>query len=491
MPAVIAPAAAVAVVAAAVVVMTAQGGDEDAEPAARAATTAPATPDTGAAGIAGDAGAGDRYYPGLGNGGYDVDHYTVALTWRPEPGRIEGVTTIEASATEALSGFNLDLSGLAVRGVEVDGEPATFDRQGEDDDELAITPAVPLAAGETFTTVVTYEGEPEPERFLDDLPELGWITDGDGAYVIAEPAGAATFFPCNNHPSDKARFTFEVTVPDSLDVAANGRLRTRRATGDATTWVFDAEAPMATYLVQVAIGDFVFEDEEGPGGVLLRNAFTEEVAEAAAGSFDGQAEMLGFLEDAFGPYPFDVYGALVVDDDLGLALETQTLSIYGTDLVDGGRPAELVYVHELAHQWYGNSVTVEQWADIWLAEGFATYAEWLWMAREDDDLDIGDIARRVADEGGPELDEPPTDPGPTDLFTPSVYQRGALTLQALREAVGDDTFFEILSTWSERYRFANATTADFTALSEELSGRSLDRLFEAWLFDEGLPELAS
>jgi aminopeptidase N len=480
------------VAAAAVAVVRARDNREDDESRSPAAT-AESVPEEreggsqdGAVPRAGAAGVGDRYYPGLGNGGYDAGHYTVALTWRPISGTVDGVTTIEATTTQALSRFNLDLSGLEVATVEVDGEQATFDRN---DDELLITPAVPLADGASFTTVVTYEGQPEPERFIEGLPELGWITNDGGAYVIAEPAGAATFFPSNNHPSDKARFTFEITVPDGLDVAANGLLRGKRPNGDATTWVFDLEDPMATYLVQVAIGDFVFEEEKGPGGVILRNAFAAEVAEDASNDFARQAEMIDVLDDAFGPYPFDVYGVVVVDEELGLALETQTLSIYGTDLVDGEGGSDAIYVHELAHEWYGNSVSIEQWADIWLAEGFATYAEWLWMAH-DDDRDVGDIAREVAEEGGAVLDEPPTDPGADNPFTPSIYQRGALTLQALREEVGDDTFFEILSTWSMRYRFANATTADFTALAEDLADRSLDGLFQAWLFDEELPELA-
>lgn len=434
----------------------------------------------------GSSGVGDRYYPELGNGGYDVAHYTLDISWRPDDGRIEGRTTIDATATQSLSRFNLDLSGLDVTSVVVDDEPAEVSRRGH---EVAVTPRTPLAEGQGFSTVVTYGGRPEADEYIAGLGPLGWVTAGRASYVIGEPAGAATFFPSNNHPSDKAGYEFKITVPTGFEVAANGRLATERAApdGDTATWIYEAPDPMATYLVQVAIGDFTFEESIGPGGLLVRNVFSTELAAEASPIFALQGEMIEVFEDLFGPFPFDVYGALVVKADLGLALECQTLSIFGTGILGGGSNAESIIAHELAHQWFGDSVGLNRWQDVWLNEGFATYGEWVWREHQGDGT-IADIARQFA-EPSPALDRPPTDPGATNPFTPSIYKRGALTLQALRETVGETDFAAILSGWAERYRFATATTTDFIDLSEEVSGEQLDSLFDAWLFQEGLPDL--
>jgi aminopeptidase N len=465
-----------AVVAAAVI--TAREGSTASSAASVAATT---TTTAAPAGRAGAGGVGDPYFPDAGNGGYDVDHYVLELRWDPTRRHLEGTTTIRAVATEALASFSLDLTGLDVTAVDVDNDPARWERP--DDHELVVTPARTLRAEAAFTAVVRYDGTPAPIAGP-ALLEPGFMTDGREVYVASEPNGAATFFPSNDHPTDKATYEIRVTVPDDLDVAANGLLRdTIPDPGVGTeTWVFDAPDPMATYLVQVVVGNLRSEQLTGPAGLPIRNVYDADAGSGVRAAFEPQGEMIDFFDDLFGPFPFATYGAVVVDEDLGFALETQTLSLFGS-----GVAGEPVVAHELAHQWFGDHVSVASWADIWLNEGFATYAQWLWSEhRGEGSVD----AMALATARTPGLDVPPADPGPDQLFHPTVYLRGALTLHVLRHELGDAAFFEVLRTWVDRYGGASATSADFEALAGEIGGRDLRALFDAWLRAPGLPALA-
>jgi aminopeptidase N len=428
----------------------------------------------------GATGLGDPYFPDVGNGGYDVSHYTLDLTWRPDAGRMDGVATITAESTEPLASLALDAVDLDVSDVTVDGEPATAELQGERD--LVVTPPAPIAEGATFETVVTYTSSPRSLTGADPV-NPGWVADGDQVYTVFEPHGAATLFPVNDHPADKAAYELRVTVPEGLDVAANGLLSETIPGDGEATWVYDAPDPMASYLVQIVIADLEFVEDTGPGGLVLRHAFDADVAARLAGSMDRTGEMVDFYDDLFGPFPFGAYGAVVVDRPLGFALETQTLSIFGTDTATG----ETIVAHELAHQWFGDAVSPATWRDIWLNEGFATYAEWLWAER-DGQAGPGSMAESVAGFGG--LDTPPADPGADGLFATSVYERGALTLHVLRDTIGDDAFFAVLRTWVERFGGGAASTAEFEALAEEVSGQDLQPLFDAWLRAPTMPVLS-
>jgi aminopeptidase N len=424
-------------------------------------------------------GVGDPYFPEVGNGGYDAQHYELDLTWDPNRGRIDGVTTMEAVATQALSSFDLDLIGLDVSEATVDDAAATTAREG--DRELVVTPAEPIADGQEFTTQITYGGVPEP--LSGQLADLGgWQSDGYEVYVASEPDGAATFFPANDHPSDKASYTLRITARDDLTVAANGTLDCSTDNGDGTrTWQFDAPEPMASYLVQVVIANLRIEESTSPDGVPIRHAIDENVYDVGIASMEGTGEMIDYFADLFGPYPFEVYGGVVVDEDLGFALETQTLSLFPTGIDDA------FVAHELAHQWFGNHVSVATWQDIWLNEGLATYAEWLWLDH------AGDVPLEDSVESGESygalIDLPPADPGADDLFAATVYVRGALTLHVLREEMGDDAFFTLVQTWVERFGGDAASNADFEALAAEVAGRDLAPLFDAWLRSDELPSL--
>jgi aminopeptidase N len=454
---------------------------EPGDDAGDAAEDPPASaPDETPAPSAGGTGVGDPYFPDVGNAGYDVTHYDLDLTWRPVEQRMDGVATISATATAGLATLTLDAVGLDIAEVTVDGAAVTTAPSGERD--LVVTPAEPVRAGAEFTVVVTYGTSPQTLAGVDFLSP-GWVSDGDEVYVAFEPHGAATLFPANDHPSDKAAYTFRVTVPESLDVAANGLLSGTTPGDGVTTWVYEAPDEMATYLVQVVIADLEFMESAGPNGLPIRNAVDADIGGLAEGPMAQTAAMIDLYDDLFGPYPFVAYGVVVVDEPLGYALETQTLSLFGTDAAT----SETVIAHELAHQWFGDAVSPATWQDIWLNEGFATYAELLWQEHRGTG---GPDQFADAYRGGSSLlDLPPADPGPDQLFAPTVYNRGALTLYVLDETVGRETFLQILRTWLERHDDSSGSTADFEALAEEVSGQELTAMFDAWLRAREMPAL--
>ncbi|MDQ2693039.1 MAG: M1 family metallopeptidase [Chloroflexota bacterium] len=444
---------------------------------------------TAAAGLEAEPGApgvGDSLYPLLGNGGYDVQHYTLDITVNNVlRGELEGTTTIEARATQDLSSFNLDFIRFDIEVVRVKGQPAEFRQTPH---ELTVTPSEPLMENEPFTVEVQYQGSPETIRGSGF--QVGWFTFEGGSFVFSEPNGAATFFPVNDHPLDKATYTFQVTVPDPYEVAANGVLTETIDQGETTTFVFEARDPMASYLATIGIDEFDVETSQSATGVPIRNYYPTGSPESINDPFERQPEMLDFYSEVFGAYPFEVYGAIVVDTEIGAALETQTLSIFGIEIADPNNleEAEGVVAHELAHQWFGNSVSVADWRDIWLNEGFATYADGLWTEHTRGREALDDWIREVYDavSENRERMSPPGEPPADSLFNPGVYYWGALTLHALRLEVGDDVFFEILKTYHERYKGGSARTADFIAVAEEVSGKELSTFFDSWLYSEQL-----
>jgi aminopeptidase N len=435
--------------------------------------------------VPGAPGIGDEYYPDLGNGGYDVQHYDIDLAYEAD-GSLEADVVITAVAMQNLSGFNVDFAGWEIDGLTVDGIEAHFRRDGE---ELVIHP-VRIASGDHFTIAVSYDGTPTP-KMSSPLPfATGWLTGPNGEqFVVAEPDAAHTWFPANDHPIDKATFSFSLAVPAGFTGVANGELAEVVDSDTTTTYIWSMETPMAPYLATVVIGRGlqIVEDpiSTEAAGLPIRNALPSDLVEDAPGALEQTGEMIKYLEEVFGPYPFDQYGIAVVDG-FANALENQTLSVFGRAMVEAPF-FEYVLVHELAHQWFGNSVSVAQWSDIWLNEGFATFSELLWVehlhgvdAYREEVANRTDAAR-VAGYGSPAT------PPPDDLFNGTVYQRGALVLVALRDEIGGEAFFEILHAYAQRHANGNATTAGFVALAEEISGRDLSDLFAIWLYGEELP----
>ncbi|HET7831075.1 MAG TPA: M1 family aminopeptidase [Candidatus Limnocylindrales bacterium] len=656
----------------------------------------------------GSAGAGDPYFPLDGNGGYDVAHYDLAFTFEPATGKIDSVATITAVATQNLSSFDLDLNGLDVRSITVNRKTAAFSRSGQ---ELIITPAEGIRNASSFTTVVRYSGVPSPLVSL-ALGMYGVVPSEDGVVIVGEPHSAATWFPVNDHPTDAASYSFEITVPAGLQAVANGVPGKTSSAGGWTTWTWNATDPMASYQVAVAIGEFEISthnarglkmldaidpdlfvkaftirdgtkaaysgtaarsaykrlthviDVPASGGTLAfdtgrdiesswdfffveihtvgaddwttlpayddtgseitsddpglfclwengfgdvhpflahyqtfsddpsdeldpvcdphgttgewhaatgasqdaerwnvdlrayggrsvevsltymsdayshgvmaiddvvvstgqgttsfeddgdpldgwtvsgppdgspgnttdwttvgQDALPESVGTIASQTFAREPEILTFLSDEFGPYPFKTAGAIVDDGELAFAIETQTRPVYARVYFKDPAVAASAVIHELAHQWFGNSLRLARWQDLWLNEGFAVYAEWLWSEHEGGSAPqdyFDDLVTSIApDDDWWQLAI--GDPGTDDLFDGQVYDRGALTLHALRLRVGDTAFFRILQTWTRTKAGQTVTTPEFIALAETISHQDLDEFFEAWLYTAGYP----
>ncbi|MEU2611648.1 M1 family metallopeptidase [Micromonospora sp. NPDC007271] len=431
----------------------------------------------------GAAGAGDPYFPSYGNGGYDAAHYTVKVRYDPEKKRLTGTTVLRATATTNLSAFNLDLAGLTVRSVTVNGVKA---RHARTDDELVVTPATGLTAGNGFVAEIRYDGQPAP---LDNqlLGEGGWLHTSDGAIALGQPESASTWFPVNDHPSDKATYDFEITVPKGLTAVSNGVPKGQSTRAGWTTWKWSEGAPMASYLTTAVIGKFRVTTGEHKGRSVY-SAVTTKLAEGAPDrSVARTTEVADYLESLFGPYPFDAYGGVVVADDrIRYALETQSRPVYSAVFFGQGENTEVV-AHELAHQWFGNSVALQKWQDIWLNEGLATYAQWLWAEHSGESTVQHTFEQQYATAPGQVWRTPPGKPGVANLFSRSVYDRGGMTVHALRAAVGDAAFFTILRTWAAEKQNGNATTAEFVAHAERISHKKLAKLFDAWLYGTERP----
>jgi aminopeptidase N len=433
----------------------------------------------------GERGLGDSFFPYVGNGGYDVQHYHLALDVDPVANTLEGVAEIDAVATHDLSSFSLDLRGLGVVSVSVDGAPAAFEHEGS---ELVIQPkGASLPEGQAFVVRVVYRGSPagvQTEVF--PMPSgVGWMQVADEIYVLSQPIGAAGIFPCNDHPLDKASYSFEITAPEHYTVATNGaHLGSEPADEGKQRHRWRAEDPTATYLVTLAIGALDLELGSTESGLPLRHYFHEEAAPVSRDAFDATADMLAYFEEVFGPYPFESYGAILASAPFPGALETQTIPTYGA-----GAAHESVIAHEMAHQWFGNSVSVVDWSEIWLSEGFASYASWLWVGASDGQEAMDQTLMRTYGFVQRGQIGPPADIGRKQMFGAEVYIRGAWVLRALHESVGDETFFAILRQHHERNRNGNSSITEFVELSVELGGEEQRALLNAWLHDEKPPTL--
>jgi aminopeptidase N len=431
----------------------------------------------------GSSSAGDPYLPTSGNGGYVVTRYELELTYRMSTNLLFGRARLDAVATESLSRFSLDLAGLRVAKVAVNGRRAQrFVTGGR---KLNIWPDRPLPAGFTMTVEIQYSGNPRPLRGL--WGAVGWEELKDGVLVASQPNGAPSWFPCNDHPGNKASYRITVTTDSPYRVVANGSLLARTARGSQTTWVYEQPEPMATYLASVQIGQYELIDV-AKKPVLQRAAVPHRRRGPFADRFSRQPAMMSVFEKLFGPFPYSEYVIVITDDELEIPLEAQGMSIFGANFLDEEGQERLI-AHELAHQWFGNSLTVESWQHIWLNEGFACYAEWLWSEQSG-----GPSADRLAARHRDRLADLPqnlviADPGPRSMFDDRLYKRGALTLHAVRRTVGDDAFFELLRRWTTTHRYGTVTTDQFIHHAEQSAATSLRPLFTAWLYEPALPRL--
>jgi aminopeptidase N len=425
----------------------------------------------------------DDYVPGHGDSSFGVRRYELTLDYRVESNRLNGRAEITVVAHEPLSTVVLDLHGLTVSKVTVDGKaPARFaQRLGR----LEVRLAAPMEGGQEAMIAVVYGGHPEP--LGSPVGEAGWEELTDGVIVAAQPHGAPSWFPCNDRPSDKASYRFAVTAPSDYHVVANGLLQSTQRRASGTTWTYEQAEPMAPYLATLQIGRYLARQLESPTPmwVVLPATGVGKLETA----FGRQPQMMDVFRELFGDYPFPSYTVVVTEDKLDIPLEAQSVSIFGSNHLSDSWDAQRLIAHELSHQWFGNCVTLAHWKDIWLHEGFACYAEWLWSERS---------GRRSADAHAREhwsrLDRLPqdlvlADPGPALMFDDRVYKRGALLLHALRLTMGDGSFFALLREWVARHRYGSVTTVDFIALAEEVAERRLGELFTIWLHGGALPAL--
>ncbi|HEY3716710.1 MAG TPA: M1 family metallopeptidase [Jatrophihabitantaceae bacterium] len=439
----------------------------------------------------GSDGAGDSYYPRYGNGGYDVSHYKIAIDYDPASGLLTGDTTITARATQDLSQFDLDFL-LPVTSATVNGQPATTSEYAYDTParnyggELVVTPAHSIRRGTALTVRVKYAGKPADVQVGGFSP---WFPTPTGAVIADEAEASAWWFPANDHPTDKATYDVSTTVPAGVQAIGNGRLAGTATHGAKTTYRWREDLPMATYLAFVAIGKYTVTTGHTRGGVPFTNAIAkQDVPAAAAGDIARTPEVIDWETKLWGPYPFDSTGGVVPDLAFGYALETQTRPTYSSDFWDDGSDIYVV-VHENAHQWFGDSVSVSDWSDIWLNEGFAVMTEWLWSETHGDGSaqSLFDSTYAKYPASDPFWTVKVGDPGAAKIFSTPIYERGPMVLQALRNRIGDGTFLRLLRVWALLHRHGNASIAQFESLAELLSGQDLDGFFQTWLFTPSKP----
>jgi aminopeptidase N len=424
----------------------------------------------------------DQYLPRSGSDAYSVQRYDLDLRYRVATNRLDGVATLQATAARRLSTFALDLVGVSATKAKVGGKAARIRQSAT---KLTVTPVSPIAEGDAFVVEVVYGGSPAPRRSR--WGQIGWEELDDGVIVASQPSGAPTWFPCNDRPSDKAAYGIRIVTDPHYRAIANGeRVRKGHAKG-GVEWVYEQAEPTASYLVTVQIGRYARTVEQAVVPITL--ARPRQLGSRVAADFAGLPEMLRVFSEAFGDYPFGGYTVVVTADELEIPLEAQGMGVFGANHADGGGGSERLIAHELAHQWFGNSVGIGAWQDIWLNEGFACYAEWIWSEASGraSAAEQAAVHHRVVSRLPRDIVI--GDPGPDRMFDDRVYKRGALTLHALRSRVGDEVFFAVLRAWTARFRHGVATTDDFIALASQHAGEPLGDFFEHWLYREPLPHL--
>lgn len=448
---------------------------EDTEPVIAEPTKAEPEEPVSTETIQGGRSIGDPYAPELGNTGYDVQHYDIHMTLDPvDQYQVEGAVTIEATASENnLTQLSLDFIGFDINKLTVNEQTAVFNRE---DDKLIIDLPQPLTQDESFEIFISYSGEAEqnPSKYIGFASWVGlFYAEEDTIYILSEPDGSRYWFPNNDHPRDKATYRFEVTVPDGYTAVANGRLVDQQN----NTFIWEHNFPMASYLATIAVGEYERVEDQSPAGVPLRHYVFPSRQTAFANSTDMTGEAIDWMGELFGVYPYEEYGYVTVHAP-GVSLETQTMVLLSTGMMN-----ERTVIHELAHMWFGDWVSLDSWGEMWRNEGFATYLSIMWEFRNDPDPEGIDVVmdgfRASLENDGalPSLNNPE----PANLFSGYTYFGGAVMVHELRREMGDEAFFSGLQTYFQAYGGGVASDAQFIATMEEAAGKDLSDFFDEWL----------
>ncbi|MGP3977898.1 M1 family metallopeptidase [Streptomyces sp. 8N114] len=438
------------------------------------------------------AGIGDHLFPHLGNPGYDVRAYDISFDYSGDNGKpLTARTVIDARVTAGpMDRFNLDFAGGDVRSVEVNGQPAGHARAGED---LVVTPRTQLRRGSWLHIEVRHTSDPT-------IKNGGWVRTKDGLAMANQADAAHRVFPGNDHPADKAMFTFRVRAPRGLTAVAGGLPAGRSRAGKDTVWTYRMGHPMATELAQVSIGRSTVVRSTGPHGLPLRHVVPVKQREALEPALNETSRQIAWMERHAGEYPFENYGLLAAEAATGFELETQTLSLFESELLSSRKYPdwyrESLMVHELAHQWFGDSVSPRRWTDLWLNEGHASWYEWAYGA-ERGGFSVDARARASYEQsdawrkryGPPAALLPTRKGGKIELFSPIVYNGSAVVLYALRERIGKEAFARLQRAWPRKYRDSSASTADFIALASEISGKDQSAFLKKWLYGRTTPPM--
>lgn len=424
----------------------------------------------------------DDYTKHHGSEQYTVEHYDLELKCKLASNLLEGKAVLHIRALVDLDVVRLNLHGLRVLKATCQGKKLAASKRHH---RIEVKLPAMLPAGEQVELALRYAGNPGVDNGM--WGEVGWEELTDGVLISGQPTGAATWFPCNDHPSHKSSYRFSITTDAGYRAVANGEQVSYSRAASADTWVYEQREPIASYMATVQIGrysEIPFDTE----GHLLAYA-VPGMDLAVRGAFAKQGEMAEVFERHFGPYPYASYKIVVVDDELEIPLEAAGLSIFGRNHLSLDWEAQRLIAHEFSHQWWGNSLTLKRWTDIWLHEGFACFSEWLY-SESAGLLSLADRARAAWEK----LEQSAQDlvigaPGPELMFDDRVYKRGALALFALLGEVGAEAFYAMLKEWVATHAHGHVDTAAFLAHAQGFAPGTLDvaTLLEPWLYEQALP----
>ncbi|MEJ6018805.1 M1 family metallopeptidase [Corynebacterium sp. H113] len=430
------------------------------------------------------------------NLGFRVDRYDLDFDYRVGPNRLRAKVTLHIEVNAWISDLTLDFAdtlGVDEVTAETDTRVTTVDvtRWKHSGRKLRVKFDRELHPEETLRLVVKYSGNPEPVKST--WGEIGWEELENGSLVASQPVGAASWYPCDDDPEVKAMYTMSVTCDAPYEVVAPGKAEAPvRAGGSRRTWRFATEEPMASYLNTLNIGQFTRIELPCESTTVVAWV-PPHLLHTFRHDFREQGRMVDEFSKMFGPYPFSQYQVVICEDELEIPLEAQGLSIFGANHADGKDTWNRLIAHELSHQWFGNSVGISQWRDIWLNEGLACYSEWLWSEVSGGPSAAAHARLHYRDLADKPQDILIKDPGPDLMFDDRLYKRGALTIHALRLLLGDDAFFEFLHTWTTDNRHSIVDAVDFRSLANRVCRQHgvttshLDAIFHNWVNRTELP----